>query len=80
MIPDKTKFTDAEPGDGVSYCFVEECATPSAVVKPLQSEYPGSLLIYSPTRRDTSFPLSRKGSQNDFMCVIYNVMWIFAPC
>ncbi|XP_056906260.1 protein NPAT isoform X2 [Takifugu flavidus] len=35
--PNKTKFTDAEPGDGVSYCFVEECATPSAVVKPLQS-------------------------------------------
>lgn len=44
MIPDKTKFSDAEPGDGAPNCFAEECATPSAVVKPLQSDDPGSLL------------------------------------
>lgn len=44
VIPDKTKFADAEPGEGASHCFTEECATPSAVVKPLQADDPGSLL------------------------------------
>lgn len=53
MIPDKTKFTDAEPGDGGNNSFAEECATPSVVVRPLQSEDPGSVLISSPTTTDS---------------------------
>lgn len=76
MIADKTKFTDAEPGDGVGSCFVEECATPSAVVKPLQTDDPGTVLISSPTRTDTSGHVSRNGGQNNFMCVIYNVLLV----
>lgn len=59
MIPDKTTFTDAEPGDGGS-SFAEECATPSVVVRPLQSEDPGRFLISSPTTTDTSQRVSGK--------------------
>lgn len=64
MIPDKTKFSDAEPGDGANHCFAEECSTPSAVVRPLQADDPGRLLSYS---------WVVKGSQSDFICVISGI-------
>lgn len=66
MIADKTKFADAEPGDGVGSCFVEECATPSAVVKPLQTDDAGRVLISSPTEQ------TREAKTT--LCVVYNAL------